>query len=49
MHEARKNMLDLVLLGSRKTRKFLAGDETKEDNVVVCEVNDEGERQRDLV
>jgi len=46
VYEARRNILDLVLLGYRKTRKLLAGDEAKEEsNVAVCEVNKEGERQ----
>jgi len=50
MYEARRNMLNLVLLGCRKTRTLLAGDEAKEEsNVVVCEVNEEGERQGDWV
>ncbi|QCD97109.1 hypothetical protein DEO72_LG6g1819 [Vigna unguiculata] len=50
MYEARRNILNLVLLGCRKTRTLLAGDEAKEEsNVVVCEVNEEGERQGDWV
>jgi len=50
VYEARRNMLDLVLLGYRKTRKLLAGAAAKEESsVVVCEVNEEGERQWDWV
>ncbi|KAL9331418.1 hypothetical protein ACSQ67_001028 [Phaseolus vulgaris] len=50
VYEARRNILDLVLLGCRKTRQLLAGDEAKEEsNVVVCEMNEEGEKQGDWV
>ena len=45
-------MLDLVLLGYRKTRQLLACDDEsnkEESNVVACEVNEEGERQGDWV
>jgi len=50
VYEVRRNMLDLVLLGCRKTRQLLACDEGKEEsNVVVCEVNAEGERKGDWV
>ncbi|KAL2320594.1 hypothetical protein Fmac_029563 [Flemingia macrophylla] len=51
VYEVRRNMLDLVLLGCRKTRQLLACDESKEESnsSVVYEVNEEGERQGDWV
>ncbi|TKY62763.1 ROOT PRIMORDIUM DEFECTIVE 1 protein [Spatholobus suberectus] len=50
VYEARRNMLDLVLLGCRKTRQLLACDVSEEEsNTVVCEVDEEGERQGDWV
>lgn len=52
VYETRRNMLDLVLLGYRKTRQLLACDDEsnkEESNAVVCEVNEEGERQGDWV
>ncbi|RDY09203.1 Protein ROOT PRIMORDIUM DEFECTIVE 1, partial [Mucuna pruriens] len=48
VYTARRSMLDLVLLGCRKTRQLLTCDESKEkSNAVVCEVNEEGGRQGD--
>ena len=51
VYETRRNMLDLVLLGCRKTKLLLDCDESnkEESNVVACEVNEEGERQGDWV
>nr|KYP64122.1 hypothetical protein KK1_018711 [Cajanus cajan] len=51
VYEVRRNMLDLVLLGCRKTRQLVACDESKEESSssVVYEVNEEGERQGDWV
>lgn len=41
VYEVRRNMLDLVLLGCRKTRQLLPCHESEdESNAVVCEVND---------
>ncbi|KAK7336381.1 hypothetical protein VNO77_16921 [Canavalia gladiata] len=50
VYTARRNMLDLVLLGRRKTKQWLAYDKDKEEsNTVVHEVYEEGERQGDWV
>ncbi|KAK7308776.1 hypothetical protein RJT34_05000 [Clitoria ternatea] len=50
VYTARRNMLDLVLLGRRKTKQLLACDEVKEEsNPVVDEVCEKGERQGDWV
>lgn len=50
VYEVRRNMLNLVLLGCRKTRQLLACDESKEErNDVVCEVDEGSERQGDWV
>jgi len=51
VYEVRRNMLELVLLGRRKTKQLLAScDESKEDsNVVVYEVDGGGKREGDWV
>jgi len=51
VYEVRRNMLELVLLGRRKTKQLLAScDESKEEsNAVVYEVNGGGKREGDWV
>ncbi|XP_061344524.1 protein ROOT PRIMORDIUM DEFECTIVE 1 [Gastrolobium bilobum] len=50
VYTARRNMLDLVLLGRRRTKQLLACNEFKEvSNAVVHEVHEEGKRQGDWV
>lgn len=50
VYTVRRNMLELVLLGRRKTKQLLACDESKEEsNAVVYEVDGEGKRQGDWV
>lgn len=46
VYTVRRNMLDLVLLGRRKTKQLLASNEFKENNAVVCKV-DGGKREGD--
>ncbi|XP_045793152.1 protein ROOT PRIMORDIUM DEFECTIVE 1 [Trifolium pratense] len=48
VYAVRRNMLELVLLGRRKTKQLLACDEFKEEsNNVVCEVDGNGKRDGD--
>ncbi|KAK2455672.1 protein ROOT PRIMORDIUM DEFECTIVE [Trifolium repens] len=48
VYAVRRNMLELVLLGRRKTKQLLACDEFKEEsNNVVCEVDGDGKREGD--
>lgn len=52
VYTARRNMLDLILLGRRKTKQFLDCDSKskEESNAVVYELDDEGvQRQGDWV
>ncbi|CAI8613756.1 unnamed protein product [Vicia faba] len=48
VYTVRRNMLELVLLGRRKTKQLLASDEIMEEsNAVVCEVDRESKREGD--
>ncbi|GAU21791.1 hypothetical protein TSUD_329150 [Trifolium subterraneum] len=48
VYAVRRNMLELVLLGRRKTKQLLACDEFKEkSNTVVCEVDGDVKREGD--
>ncbi|KAJ1404509.1 Plant organelle RNA recognition domain [Sesbania bispinosa] len=50
VYTSRRNMLDLVLFGRRKTKQLLACDESKEEsNIVIYDVDKGGKREGDWV